>query len=175
MKSTTPAFFHRQNTPRSCSPHDTRLQNIVDHDCVCSLQSVVFIPHCSVSPIDFGVNGHPTWVINLGFLPGMHTRGQSPMMGVMVNTSSNVARRLSLCGPGPAEAIAGRRTACVRPRGRGNTDTVTFHDWIQDSDRIARGCVNGAFCRAQTRPVGTPGIDFVSLVSGSTKCGAVAS
>ena len=97
------------------------------------------------------------------------------MMGIMLDTSSNVARRLTQMAQARPEAVA-----VVEPLGydshrRRQYRHVTFRQLDQDSDRIARGLrLMGVSPGTRLALLVRPGIDFISLVFALYKAGAVA-
>jgi len=93
----------------------------------------------------------------------------------MTEASSNIARRLSRTAHERPNAVAVVETLRGRtPNGRRRYRHVTFQELDHDSDRIARG-LRALGVRPGTRLalMVRPGIDFVSLVFGLFKSGAV--
>ena len=97
------------------------------------------------------------------------------MMGIMLDTSSNVARRLTQMAQARPGAVAVVEPLGYDSRGSRQYRHLTFHQLDQDSDRIARGLrLLGVMPGTKLALLVLPGIDFVSLVFGLFKTGAVA-
>ncbi len=92
-----------------------------------------------------------------------------------MDTLLNVARRLSLMAQARPEAIAVVEPLGYDARGKRLYRHVTFSELDRDSDRMARG-LRGLGVLPGTRLVllVRPGIDFIALVFGLFKAGAVA-
>jgi olefin beta-lactone synthetase len=86
----------------------------------------------------------------------------------------NVGRRLALIAAEMPDAVAVVEPLDYDVQGKRRYRQVTFRELDQDSDRIARGLAELG-CRSGTRLalLVRPGIDFVSLVFGLFKAGAV--
>ena len=97
------------------------------------------------------------------------------MMGIMLDTSSNVARRLTQIAQARPEAVAVVEPLGYDSHGSRQYRHFTFRQLDQDSDRIARGLRQlGVMPGTKLALLVRPGIDFVSLVFALYKAGAVA-
>jgi olefin beta-lactone synthetase len=93
----------------------------------------------------------------------------------MLDTSSNVARRLSLMALARPEAVAVVEPLGYDAQGKRQYRSMTFRELDQDSDQIARGLRQlGVSPGTRMALMVRPGIDFVSLDFGLLKAGAVA-
>jgi len=89
-------------------------------------------------------------------------------------TTVNVARRLSEMARARPEAVAVAQPAGYDAAGRRQYRRITFRQLDEDSDRIARGLGDMGVPRGtRLALLVRPGIDFVSLVFGLLKAGAV--
>ena len=87
----------------------------------------------------------------------------------------NVARRLSAMADLQPDVVAVAAPRGRNPRGRHDYDQLTFRQLDEDSNRIASGLVRlGVAPGTRLALLVRPGIDFVSLVFGLFKAGAVA-
>ena len=92
-----------------------------------------------------------------------------------MDTSLNVARRLSLMAEARPDALAVVEPLGNNSAGKRQYRHVTFRKLDQDSDRIARGLRKmGVSPGTKLALLVHPGIDFISLVFGLFKAGAVA-
>jgi olefin beta-lactone synthetase len=97
------------------------------------------------------------------------------MICIVMEISSNVARRLSEMAQARPEAIAVVEPLDYDSHGKRQYRHVTFRELDQDSDRIAAGLRQMGVQRGTKLAVLVrPGIDFVSLVFALLKAGAVA-
>ncbi|MEN6405843.1 MAG: fatty acid CoA ligase family protein [Thermoguttaceae bacterium] len=92
----------------------------------------------------------------------------------MTDVSRNVARRLTEMAQARPDAVAVAEPLVHDHQGRRQYRSVTFRQLDQDSDRIARGLhALGAKPGTRLALLVRPGIDFISLVFGLFKSGAV--
>ncbi|HEX4145255.1 MAG TPA: fatty acid CoA ligase family protein [Pirellulales bacterium] len=87
----------------------------------------------------------------------------------------NVARRLSAMAELQPDVVAVAAPRGKNPLGRQDYDQLTFRQLDQDSNRIASGLARlGVVPATRLALLVRPGIDFISLVFGLLKAGAVA-
>lgn len=97
------------------------------------------------------------------------------MIEIMVDTLLNVARRLPVMAESRPESVAVVEPLGYDAQGKRQYRHFTFRQLDQDSDRIARGLhAMGVSPGTRLALLVRPGIDFVSLVFGLLKAGAVA-
>jgi olefin beta-lactone synthetase len=97
------------------------------------------------------------------------------MMGGIMDTSTNVGRRLSAMAQARPDAVAVVEPLDYDRQGKRRYRQVTFRQLDDDSDRIAQGLhAIGASPGTRLALLVRPGIDFISLVFGLLKAGTVA-
>lgn len=96
------------------------------------------------------------------------------MMGGIMDATTNVGRRLSIIAQAMPDAVAVVEPLNYDAQGKRRYRHVTFRQLDDDSDRIARGLhAMGATPGTRLALLVRPSIDFISLVFGLYKSGAV--